>query len=255
MNIAVFGGSFDPIHKGHLEIITKLFDDFHMDKVIVIPTERVIVGKVFVWDDEENKYSDDYQITKIDLNDKSMSYACGIDEGQEKAFSASQEEWTNFKNMLTSLDSEKETMADVVALRDFGMDNILSYSRDENGVYTFNVMISYVYERDSQDEEFDYSKYVRHYTITVKDGYFQTVDQIVFYDWKCDFVLDANQQKIPDGFGGYETSSDIMYHQKTTATYKYGADVDNAEIEAINAMISKYDGLAKNGQLTEGGLK
>ena len=38
MNIAVFGGSFDPIHKGHLEIITKLFDDFHMDKVIVIPT-------------------------------------------------------------------------------------------------------------------------------------------------------------------------------------------------------------------------
>ena len=38
MNIAVFGGSFDPIHKGHLEIISKLFDDFHMDKVIVIPT-------------------------------------------------------------------------------------------------------------------------------------------------------------------------------------------------------------------------
>ena len=38
MNIAIFGGSFDPLHKGHLEIIKKLFDDFKMDKVIVIPT-------------------------------------------------------------------------------------------------------------------------------------------------------------------------------------------------------------------------
>lgn len=38
MNIAIFGGSFDPIHKGHLEIIKKLFLDFKMDKVIVIPT-------------------------------------------------------------------------------------------------------------------------------------------------------------------------------------------------------------------------
>jgi nicotinate-nucleotide adenylyltransferase len=38
MKISIFGGSFDPIHKGHLEIIGKLFDDFNMDKVIVIPT-------------------------------------------------------------------------------------------------------------------------------------------------------------------------------------------------------------------------
>jgi nicotinate-nucleotide adenylyltransferase len=38
MRIAIFGGSFDPIHKGHLEIIEKLSDDFHMDKIIVIPT-------------------------------------------------------------------------------------------------------------------------------------------------------------------------------------------------------------------------
>lgn len=38
MKIGIFGGSFDPIHKGHLEIINKLFNDFKMDKVIVIPT-------------------------------------------------------------------------------------------------------------------------------------------------------------------------------------------------------------------------
>ena len=38
MKIAIFGGSFDPIHKGHIEIVKKLFSDFNMDKVILIPT-------------------------------------------------------------------------------------------------------------------------------------------------------------------------------------------------------------------------
>jgi len=35
MKVAIFGGSFDPIHKGHIEIIKKLSKKF--DKVIVIP--------------------------------------------------------------------------------------------------------------------------------------------------------------------------------------------------------------------------
>ena len=38
MKIALFGGTFDPIHKGHLEIIKELFKTLGMDKVIIIPT-------------------------------------------------------------------------------------------------------------------------------------------------------------------------------------------------------------------------
>ena len=38
MKIAIFGGTFDPIHKGHLNIILNLFNKLNIDKVIIVPT-------------------------------------------------------------------------------------------------------------------------------------------------------------------------------------------------------------------------
>ena len=38
MKIAIFGGYFDPIHKAHVEIVKKLFEELQIDKVIIIPT-------------------------------------------------------------------------------------------------------------------------------------------------------------------------------------------------------------------------
>lgn len=35
--IGIFGGTFDPVHKGHTEIIKNLFELIPLDKVIVIP--------------------------------------------------------------------------------------------------------------------------------------------------------------------------------------------------------------------------
>ena len=37
MKIALFLGSFDPFHKGHLECINKALNDYKMDKVIIVP--------------------------------------------------------------------------------------------------------------------------------------------------------------------------------------------------------------------------
>ncbi len=38
MNIAMYGGSFDPIHIGHEQIIHKVVKEIDIDKLIVVPT-------------------------------------------------------------------------------------------------------------------------------------------------------------------------------------------------------------------------
>ena len=38
MNIALFGGSFDPPHLGHEEIVLKAIDTLDIEKIIVVPT-------------------------------------------------------------------------------------------------------------------------------------------------------------------------------------------------------------------------
>ncbi len=38
MNIAVFGGSFNPIHLGHIKLITTIKEQCDIDKVILVPT-------------------------------------------------------------------------------------------------------------------------------------------------------------------------------------------------------------------------
>ena len=38
MRVAIFGGSFDPIHRAHMEIIKRLIYELKMDKVIIVPT-------------------------------------------------------------------------------------------------------------------------------------------------------------------------------------------------------------------------
>lgn len=37
-NAAMFGGSFNPVHNGHVELLERMIFEFHLDKVIVIPT-------------------------------------------------------------------------------------------------------------------------------------------------------------------------------------------------------------------------
>jgi nicotinate-nucleotide adenylyltransferase len=38
--IAFFGGTFDPPHKGHIEVAKAAADSFHLDRVFIVPTGR-----------------------------------------------------------------------------------------------------------------------------------------------------------------------------------------------------------------------
>ena len=40
MKIALYLGSFNPFHNGHLECIKTALNDFKMDRVIIVPTMR-----------------------------------------------------------------------------------------------------------------------------------------------------------------------------------------------------------------------
>ena len=40
MKIALYLGSFNPFHNGHLEVVKTALNDFKMDKVIIVPTMR-----------------------------------------------------------------------------------------------------------------------------------------------------------------------------------------------------------------------
>jgi nicotinate-nucleotide adenylyltransferase len=40
VRLAIFGGTFDPIHRAHLEIARKAADQFHLDQVLLVPAAQ-----------------------------------------------------------------------------------------------------------------------------------------------------------------------------------------------------------------------
>ncbi len=38
MKIALYLGSFNPFHNGHLKVIQQALNDFKIDKVVIVPT-------------------------------------------------------------------------------------------------------------------------------------------------------------------------------------------------------------------------
>lgn len=75
MKIALFGGTFDPIHKGHMEIIKALFNELHMDKVIIIPTNITYYKK----NNAMLSYNMRLEVCKMALNEASSLNGMNIE--------------------------------------------------------------------------------------------------------------------------------------------------------------------------------
>lgn len=53
MNILLFGGSFDPIHKGHIELLKHVSQCLKIDQVILIPAQNAHFGKQIIAGNKE----------------------------------------------------------------------------------------------------------------------------------------------------------------------------------------------------------
>ena len=85
MKTAIFGGTFDPIHNGHIHIAKYTLSEFNLDKVIFMPTgnsymkkdvspsvHRMNMLKLALESHEEFDISESFlgSILKEDINDK-----------------------------------------------------------------------------------------------------------------------------------------------------------------------------------------
>lgn len=89
MKIGVFGGTFDPIHNGHLNIIKKCYQNLKLDKIFVIPNNKS--------PHKDNTVASSYQRYKmITLALENMNYAsvCDIE--------------INFNNISYTIDTIKK---------------------------------------------------------------------------------------------------------------------------------------------------
>jgi nicotinate-nucleotide adenylyltransferase len=82
--IGIMGGTFDPIHKGHLALAKAAMDEFVLSKVIFIPAGTPPHKKPGDVTDKEHRYNmvrlairgkKGYSISRMELDRKGLSYA------------------------------------------------------------------------------------------------------------------------------------------------------------------------------------
>jgi len=82
MKVAIFGGSFDPIHKGHIEIIKKALKFLDIDKLIILPNyQNPLKNSVqaddklrLKWIKEAIKDIKNVEISEYELNQQKSCY-------------------------------------------------------------------------------------------------------------------------------------------------------------------------------------
>lgn len=83
MRIAIFGGTFDPIHRAHLEVARQAAERFELDRVLVIPNGNP-PHKQGV---ERVSWADRYRMVELACAGDSRIVPSRLEEGQERSYS------------------------------------------------------------------------------------------------------------------------------------------------------------------------
>ena len=84
MKIGIFGGSFDPLHNGHIKLLDYAKKMIGLDKIIIIPTGenpfkcgKREIGRVHRYSMVESYVDsrEDYEISDIEINREGVSYS------------------------------------------------------------------------------------------------------------------------------------------------------------------------------------
>jgi len=207
------------------------------NSVLVIPTPNDIVIQYFY----ENN---DSYFHKLDYENEETSYIYEIMDNEEVVY-----ELEDYLNARSNLAKETDE-----SLPNFYIENILSYEFDENGVYTFELIITRIDEQPKPTEESVqwYFKHMDYYTIKIKDGRFIYKKHLnamcSFFD--DNILTDVAGNRIPDGYGSYSIDKDYIYPEGyDEVNFVYGEDVDSKLINNLTTKINEVDNKIKNGEI------
>jgi len=83
MRVAIFGGTFDPVHSAHLEIAREALDYFHLDQVLFVPAAHPPHKSAH----KHTPYEHRYKMVELACSGEPRFQPSRVEEGNERSYS------------------------------------------------------------------------------------------------------------------------------------------------------------------------
>lgn len=83
MKIGIYGGSFNPVHNGHLKVASFILEKKKLDKIIWVPLYKPYHKEISELEEPEHRYNmlklalenkKNFEISRVEIEDKIISY-------------------------------------------------------------------------------------------------------------------------------------------------------------------------------------
>lgn len=194
MKIGVYGGSFNPIHLMHQEIVNKLLEKGYVDKVIILPTgnyykksnllkgeERIKMLELAFKDNDKVEINDYEFKNNLICTYRSLDYLASIYPNDTLYFIMGADNLIGFdkwKNYQYILDNYNLLIIDRDIDYKVQLDEFSKYNGEivvAKDIVTNNVSSSFIRDSIYQNKEIDYDKYLSKdvYEYIVNKGFYK----------------------------------------------------------------------------------